>query len=87
MNGIDKVIFELFTSRWCGEEVTASLGAMQSQLYKSLTDQVNGWWSGHTAYHIMIDGGFLVDAKSNTSKKLTALGREFVSQYDNRGNV
>lgn len=28
---------------------------------KTLRNQINGFWSGHTAYHIAVDGGFLKD--------------------------
>lgn len=55
---------------------------MRKQLYKNLSDQVRGCWSGHTAYHIMIDGGFLIDDKKSTHKKLTAIGKIFMDDME-----
>ena len=86
MTDIDKVIFKLFASRWCGELCNAPVEVMKKQLHKSLQDQVNGFWSGHTAYHIMVDGGFLIDSKrinipktnKAEGKKLTEFGKIFM---------
>ncbi|MEF1336441.1 hypothetical protein REH81_06555 [Vibrio rotiferianus] len=82
-NPIDQLIYDLFSTRWVGDSVTCSLDAMKQQLHKNLTDQVNGYWSGHTAYHIMVEGGFLIDARhvNGKPKKLTKLGEMFMSQY------
>lgn len=86
---IDQIIHDLFSTRWVGESVTCSLQAMKKQLHKNLTDQINGYWSGHTAYHIMVDGGFLVDEPNTTGKpkKLTKLGEMFMSEYENKNGV
>ncbi len=83
MSETDKIIFKLFTERWCGEGTLKSIDTMKAQLYKSLSDQLGGYWSGHTAYHIMIDGGFLKDAKhvNGKPKHLTELGESFTTQY------
>lgn len=78
MKEVDKIIFDLFSERWVGESVTKNIDSMKKQLFKNLNDQVNGYWSGHTAYDIMVDGGFLVDAKHKSpDKKLTKLGLLF----------
>lgn len=82
MKTIDKVIHQLFTTRWSGDLSNGSIEDMRAQLYKSLNDQINGLWSGHTAYHIMIDGGFLIDAKHSESKKLTAFGKLFMKEQE-----
>jgi len=85
ISDIDKVIIQLFSKRWVGQSVTNSLEAMKAQLYKNLNDQIKGYWSGSTAYSIMIDGGFLIDQKredgKSTSKKLTAFGEIFMNNY------
>lgn len=86
----DTIIKELFSSRWSGDLSSAPLEEMRKQLYKNLQDQVNGYWSGHTAYHIMVDGGFLIDSKryrlegSNEckGKKLTLLGQMFMKSME-----
>lgn len=81
---VDQLIYNMFSQRWVGESVTESLQAMKDQLYKNLFDQIRGYWSGHTAYHIMIDGGFLVDDKhvNRKPKKLTELGKMFMQRYE-----
>lgn len=78
LGGIDKVIFTLFSNRWSDDVAKAGIERMRKQLHKNLTDQVNGYWSGHTAYHLMVDGGFLKDAKSGIKKELTMLGEVFM---------
>ena len=55
---------------------------MKAQLYKNLNDQLNGYWSGSTAYFIMTHGGFLKDSKKSTNKSLTALGELFIKDYE-----
>ena len=81
MSEINQIIKKLFSERWTENLASADIEAQIKQLRKTLTDQVNGYWSGHTAYHLAVDGGFLVDAKSNTNKKLTALGQMFMNQF------
>jgi len=78
MTEIEQIIFKLFNDRWVGGNVTKDLSSMVKQLRRNLQNQVDGYWSGDTAYHIMIDGGFLIDAKSGTKKKLTVLGEMFM---------
>ncbi len=79
MSDMDKVILDLFKSRWTGESVIKDINSMKAQLFKNLNDQINGYWSGHTAYSIMVDGGFLKDVKSGQKKELTSFGRLFVN--------
>lgn len=76
MSEIEIIIDELFDGKGWG--IPDTIEAKKAQLHKNLTDQVNGWWSGHTAYHIMTKGGFLVDGEVNTYKQLTALGEMFM---------
>jgi hypothetical protein len=88
-NHIDMVIKSLFSSRWSGDLRNGSIEDMREQLAKTLRDQMAGYWSGHTAYHIAVDGGFLIDSKrdpiedSNMAKgkRLTEIGKLFMSQY------
>lgn len=82
VSDIDKIIKTLFWQYWVGDSVRNSLDEMKKQLHKNLTDQVNGYWSGHSAYQIMSKGGFLVDAKSCTKKELTSFGRAFIQSYE-----
>jgi len=78
MSDTDKIIYKLFSARWTSNLAEAPIEDMRKQLHKNLTDQVNGFWSGSTAYGIMVDGGFLIDGKSSTFKKLTVLGQMFM---------
>jgi hypothetical protein len=95
MSDIDKVIHKLFSTRWSYDLSNAPIEKMRSQLYKSLSDQTNGFWSGHTAYNLMIDGGFLIDSKrkyleeSNKAegKKLTEMGKLFMESYQTGAKV
>ncbi|MCP5007422.1 MAG: hypothetical protein GY941_26320 [Planctomycetes bacterium] len=86
MEEINKIIDQLFKDRWYGYLADADIEEKRAQLYKTLKNQTDGYWSGHTAYHLVVEGGFLIDAKSNTSKKLTALGEFFMNDYKNRIN-
>lgn len=75
---IDKIISKLFAERWTENLAQAPIEEQRKQLFKTLTDQTRGYWSGHTAYHLAVEGGFLIDGKSNTDKKLTELGKIFM---------
>lgn len=55
---------------------------MRKQLYKNLKDQLNGYWSGHSAYSIMVHGGFLINSKRGTKKQLTSLGEKFIEDFE-----
>ena len=85
---LDKYIQKAFVTRWSGIYVLSSLENMKVQLYKSLKDQINGYWSGSTAYGIMIDYGFLIDAKHENGKpkKLTELGKIFIEEFDSKND-
>jgi len=89
MSDINKIISRLFKSRWTANLAEASIEEQRKQLYKNLIDQTNGFWSGHTAYHILVDGGFIVDSKAlknhdgtRKGKKLTMLGEMFKSEME-----
>lgn len=83
---IDQLIEKLFKERWSGDLANGTLDDMKNQLHKTLSDQMAGYWSGHTAYHIAVDGGFLIDSKrkhlkgsnAREGKKLTELGVLFM---------
>ena len=86
LSDTDKIIKKLFSERWGGNLAKAPVKEMRKQLNKNLQNQLDGFWSGHNAYSIMVDGGFLIDSKrvyigsSNRAKgkKLTALGQMFM---------
>ena len=80
MNQIDDLITDLFKC-WVGP-ASESLDMAKKQLHKNITDQLNGYWSGSTAYWIMTHGGFLIDAPSGQKKKLTALGEMFMKSME-----
>lgn len=82
----DEIIKALFSSRWSGNLSAAPIEDMRKQLHKNLQNQIDGYWSGQTAYSIMVDGGFLVDSKRERiedtgmakGKRLTLLGEKFM---------
>ena len=82
MSDIDKVIENLFTSRWVGDKQLESIYTMRTQLYKTLRNQIDGYWSGSTAYDIAVDGGFLKDSPAGSEKQLTALGVMFIESME-----
>jgi hypothetical protein len=89
MSDINKIIKKLFQERWTKNLSEAPIEKMRAQLFKTLTDQSNGYWSGHTAYYLAVDGGFLIDQKRIPSdlndgkmkpKRLTVLGEMFMAE-------
>ena len=74
----DEYINNLFEGTNFGKPTNECVKMKRKQLAKTLRDQVAGYWSGHTSYHIAVNGGFLMDAKSSEPKKLTALGQAFL---------
>ncbi|ELL8242124.1 hypothetical protein ABH649_003116 [Vibrio cholerae] len=86
LSQLDQIIHGLFSTRWSGDLRNAPIKRMREQLYKNLKDQLNGYWSGHTAYHILIDGGFIIDA--STGKKVaTKLGQMFIDEMENSNDT
>lgn len=79
---LNEIIEDMFNQNWTGEYTLSSIENMRKQLYKNLKDQLNGYWSGSSAYSIMVLGGFLIDSKSGTKKQLTALGEKFIEDFE-----
>lgn len=79
MSETNEIIEDMFKQHWTGEETLKSIDNMRRQLLKNLRGQMNGFWSGHSAYKIMTKGGFLMDSKSGATKTLTAVGVRFVA--------
>jgi len=77
----DSFINDIFAGTNFGEKINNSVKAKREQIAKTLNDQINGYWSGHTAYHIVVNAGFLFDAKTDEDKKLTALGVSFLQEH------
>ncbi|WP_444886735.1 hypothetical protein [Microbulbifer sp. JMSA008] len=79
----DEYIEELFDGTNFGKKINNSTQAKREIIAKCLNNQIEGFWSGHTIYHILIDGGFLIDARTSETKRLTALGRAFLEAHGN----
>ncbi len=79
---IDQVIHELFSNNWTPDLRTASIDKMRAQLYKNLKNQLDGYWTGHTAYWILVNGGFIVDGPKGTVKQLTRFGSMFKEEME-----
>ncbi|WP_444905305.1 hypothetical protein ACJJIU_22315 (plasmid) [Microbulbifer sp. CnH-101-E] len=80
----DQYIESLFEGAVFGPAVDDSAAGKRLQIAKTLRNQIDGYWSGHTAYHIVVSGGFLHDAKASEPKKLTALGAAFLQEMGGR---
>jgi hypothetical protein len=77
----DEYIEHLFAGCNFGETINESIEEKRNLIAKTLRNQVDGFWSGHTAYGIVTTGGFLVDAKRGKVKRLTALGVAFLENH------
>lgn len=82
---LNEIIEDIFKQNWTGKETLSSIENMRKQLYKNLKDQLNGYWSGHSAYSIMVYGGFLINKKRSEKAKLTALGERFIEDFERLG--
>lgn len=76
----DDYINSLFKGTRFGPLVDESVEGKRALIIKTLRNQLAGYWSGHTAYQIVVRGGFLHDAKRGEEKRLTALGAAFLSE-------
>lgn len=76
----DEYIESLFQGANFGEQVNGSTDEKRKLIRKALRNQLDGYWSGHTIYQIMVQGGFLHDAKSSEKKRLTQLGAAFLQE-------
>ncbi|MEF1187766.1 hypothetical protein QTO04_00470 [Vibrio parahaemolyticus] len=79
---IDQVIHELFSSRWVGSLSYGPIKSQRAQLYKNLKNQLDGYWTGHTAYWMLVEGGFIVDGPKGTAKQLTRFGSMFKEEME-----
>lgn len=77
-------INEIFYGTDFGDEINKSVKEKKRLIAVSLDKQLDGYWSGHTIYWILVNGGFLKDAKSTDKKELTAFGNYFMADFDNR---
>lgn len=74
----DEFIDGLFENTDFGTQINASTDLKRELIGETLQNQIDGYWSGSTAYSIVVNAGFLIDSKSGSEKKLTALGEEFM---------
>lgn len=74
----DDYINELFEGTKFGDTIDNSVIERRKLIKKTLRNQLDGYWSGHTAYGIIVHGGFLLDTKVGRPKFLTALGEAFL---------
>ncbi len=75
----DEYINGLFEGTNFGEPVNSSVGEKRALIAKTLQNQLDGYWSGHTIYHICLRGGFLFDSPTTEQKRLTKLGEMFLT--------
>lgn len=82
----DEYIDNLFEGSGFGEITMSSTANKRKQLHKNLRNQIDGYWSGHTAYFIMVRGGFLIDGKRGANKRMTTLGEVFMREMEDMNN-
>ena len=82
----DDFVNNLFEGLNFGGHINGSVEEKRKQIAKTLRDQVNGYWSGHTAYHLVVNAGFLHDAKREVGvgKTLTAFGVAFMQNHQSK---
>ena len=85
MININEIIEDMFNLYWKGEYTLSSIDNMRKQLNKNINDQIQRYWSGHSAYSIMVKGGFLINEKKGAKKELTELGKRFIKDFEFRG--
>lgn len=78
----DEYITVLFQGTNFGDTINNSVDEQRALIARTLRNQIDGYWSGHTAYHIVVDGGFLKDAKVGAVKHLTKLGHLFLLEFE-----
>ena len=83
MSVTDDFINELFEGTNFGAPINGSIKMKRALIKKTLQNQMDAYWSGSTAYGIVVYGGFLRDGKSSTHKKLTKLGEDFMKAETN----
>ncbi len=84
---IDQIICELFANHWVGSLMDAPIESKRSQLYKNIKDQLAGYWTGHTAYWMLVNGGFIVDGPRGKAKVLTVLGSMFKKEMESNDDT
>jgi hypothetical protein len=86
MKAPDKFINDLFKGTNFGEAINGSVKEKRRLIAKKLNYQANGktaFWIGHTLYHILVNGGFMLDGKKGERKRLTTLGNSFLLEESN----
>ncbi len=49
MSEIDKIIHKLFSTRWTKDLNKSPIEDMRKQLHKNMQNQIDVFWTGHTA--------------------------------------
>ncbi len=79
----DDLVNELFDGTNFGDHINSTTQGKRDLLAKTITNCSEGYWSGHTAYHIAINSGLLMDGKKGSKKRITVIGREFLRDHAN----
>ena len=76
----DAELEHIFYNKNFGEKINGCVKAKRRQLLKSVLDKSNGFWNGHTAFHMMLDAGLVIDGSAYNKTKLTQRGINFMLQ-------
>jgi len=74
----DEYINNLFKGTNFGDPINKCVVKKREQIAKTLRNLRDGYWAGHTAYHIVVNGGLIEDGKKSEAKVLTELGELFL---------
>lgn len=81
MININEIIEDMFNLYWKGEYTLSSIDNMRKQLNKNINDQIQGYWSGHSAYSIMVKGGFLINEKKGAKKRAYRIREKIYKRF------
>lgn len=74
----DDYINGLFADKDFGDPINECIKKKRELLLKGIRVQAQGMWSGHTLYHILIEGLFIKDGKTGEPKPITPMGLDFL---------
>lgn len=84
LNFSDQWAQKIFLNTNFGTQINGDPTLQKAQLAKTLRDQMGGYWSGHTAYHLAVNAKLLHDGPASTLKHLTESGLCFLTNMRNK---
>ena len=76
----DDEIIDLFEGTNFGDKINNCAKMKRRELFKSVRDKQNGYWTGHTAFNIMLNAGLVQNGLASNKTNLTTRGYNFLNQ-------